>query len=63
MRKTAIFQFLNIEVVFISAVLTYMNTNKFFVVVGVAVGLCIALVFDITLYVNLCPSFHKWLHW
>ena len=34
MHKTAIFLLLNIEVVFISAFLTNMNTNKYFVVVG-----------------------------
>ena len=38
MHHTAIFQLLNIEVVFISAFLTNMNTNKYFVVVVVGGG-------------------------
>ena len=51
---------LNIAFVFISVFLTNMNTNKYFVVVVVVVGgglqnfgLCLNLVYDITLYVNL----------
>ena len=52
MHKTAIFWLLNIKVVFISAFLTNMNINKYFVVVGIAVGLCLALVFDIPLYMS-----------
>ena len=56
MHKTVIFQLLNIEVVFISAFLTNLNTNKYFVVVvgggGDAVGLCLALVFGITLWLG-----------
>ena len=36
-----------------------MNTIKYFVDMGYAVGLCLALIYDITLYVNLCLTFHK----
>ena len=35
-----------------------MNTIEFFVVGGNAVASCLALIFNITLYVNLCLPFH-----